>query len=545
MADYMFGAGTDISFWLTLPFLTVLPIQYSWRLTKPRKKEQPISHRLRSSALVLGLLISSCAPTQNGPAASPPPVDRTEPRLDMLYSAIPHEMAKNQLAGLSIAVFDNYRVVDTRSFGVKRMGENDPVRKTTAFSTASMSKPVTALLCLMLAEQGKIDLDAPIAQYVKSWQLPKSDLPGTSQVTLRQLLTHTAGTSQHGFADFYEGDAIPTLLDSLGGRLPRYDKPIEFIFAPGTGWKYSGGGYVIIQLAIEDHMGRRLADLAEELIFNPLGMVQTTMDQPGLPNFPTDVASVHDKNGNVIRTGLPITPQISASGMWSTPTDLANWTIAIQRALKGDRKTPISPEAARGLTEIFSLRHVGGMSMPFFRGFGFGNTDWFRHDGSNTGVGGDLLGAMEGGYGMIMLANGDNPNRYPVFATLRREIIGSMGWAERRKMQEQPIEPGLKNGIIGSYRGLLYDLGLEYQIAEEDGKLWIISEFFTQFLGRDRSVLHYLGDGSFAVADYPNQVRFERDSNGVIQGVTLSRPGSSASAFYRPMADLSLEAGQD
>ncbi|MFL9839567.1 serine hydrolase [Sphingomonas sp. ST-64] len=443
-------------------------------------------------------------------------------------------MAEHKLTGLSIAVFDRYRIVAVRSFGSKAVGTDAPIRDTTAFSTASISKPVTALLALMLEAEGRLDLDAPVATYLRRWRLPDSPYPASARITLRQLLTHRAGTSQHGFADYYEGDRIPTLVDSLEGRIPRYDKPIAFLFAPGTDWKYSGGGYVIAQMAIEDRTGRPLAALAAEKVFGPLGMRHTSMIQPGEPGFARDVALVHDEQGRIIRTGLPITPQVSASGMWSTPTDLARFAIAIQRALMGSHDGPVTPAMARALTGIVSLKPVGGMAMPFFRGFGLGRTDWFRHDGSNTGVNSDLFGAMTGGYGFVLMGNGDDANTGPVFAMLRGAIIDTMRWGATPP-PDRPIDPALARALPGTYKGLLYDLGLDYRIEEQDGALWIASDFFTQFLGRDASRMRHLGGGTFAIDDYPNRLRFHRGADGRIVQVTIDRPGSGADPVTRPV----------
>lgn len=495
-----------------------------------------IKNRLIVSWLVLAL--SGCVSAERHVVQREVAVS-SAPVLDSLWEEVPSAMAEHNLAGLSVAVFDHHSIIETRTFGVKSKASPTPVDTMTAFSTASISKPVTALLCLVLDAEGEIDIDVPIADYLESWQLPESsEFPTAAQVTWRQLLTHTAGTSQHGFADFYEGDTIPSLIDSLEGRIPRYDRPIEFRFAPGADWQYSGGGYVIVQLALEDHFGRPLRDLAREKIFSPLGLDHTTMSQPGDPGFLLNAAQVHEESGAVIRTGLPITPQVSASGMWSTPSDLATFAISIQRALAGETVGPITPAIAGTLTEIVSLEHVGGIGTPFFRGFGFGNTDWFRHDGSNTGVNSDLMGSMSGGYGIVLMGNGDDANTGPVFAMLRREIIDGMQWSARHMADEQPIPSGLAVAIAGSYKGLLYDLGLEYRIEETRGELWIASEFFTQFLGRERSRMRHLGGGEFAIDDYPNRLRFDLDDAGKVEGVTLSRSGSTAAAFKRSMSEI-------
>ena len=492
------------------------------------------------SAISLAVAVAGCISTDHGGTA-PQTSASSAPNLDGVWNNVPPTMAEHNLAGVSIAVFDDYSVVERRAFGVKSNATPTPIDTVTAFSTASISKPVTALLCLILDAEGAIDIDAPIAGYLESWTLPpSSQYPSAAQVTWRQLLTHTAGTSQHGFADYYEGDAIPTLIDSLEGRIPRYDRPIEFLFAPGTDWQYSGGGYVIVQLALEDHFGRPLQELARERVFTPLGLDHTTMAQPGEPDFPKDAALVHDEGGAVIGTGLPITPQVAASGMWSTPSDLAKFAIAIQRALAGETVGPITPSMAHTLTDVISLEQVGGMGTPFFRGFGFGNTDWFRHDGSNTGVNSDLLASMQGGYGMVLMGNGDDANTSPVFAMLRREVIDAMRWSSRQLLAQRPAPPELASAIVGRYRGLLYDLGLEYRIEVIDADLWIVSDFFTQFLGRERSRMRYLGDNEFAVDDYPNRVRFDLDAAGRVQSVTLLRRGSAAKPFIRPANELEV-----
>jgi CubicO group peptidase (beta-lactamase class C family) len=195
---------------------------------------------------------------------------------------------------------------------------------------------VTGTIAVMLAEKGVIDLDLPVSQYLKSWVLPASPLTKNKAITIRHLLTHTAGMTQGGFADFYLGDDIPTLIESLNGqKLPRYNKPISVKFEPETDWDYSGGGYVIAQVAIEDVTGKTLAQLAEEMLFKPLGMSHSTMYQHGHPKFLNNVAKVHDSEQKVIGTGLPICPQIAPSGMWSTALDMAKFVIEYQKALAG------------------------------------------------------------------------------------------------------------------------------------------------------------------------------------------------------------------
>lgn len=260
---------------------------------------------------------------------------------------IDQQLKKHNLAGFSLVVFENYEVVYSNQFGLKSTNSDEKIDENTAFSTASIAKPITALVCHILEEKGLINLDDPIDNYLKRWHLPKSQFTENNNPTWKQFLSHTAGTSQHGFADFYVGDTIPTIKQSLLGQLARYDKEIEFLFTPGESWKYSGGGYVIVQMALEDTLNKTMSELADEYIFSPLGLENTTMIQPNEKGFLTNVALVHDQNNKVIKTGLPITPQVGPSGLWSTPTDLAKITIEIQNALRNKNNKVISHNVAK------------------------------------------------------------------------------------------------------------------------------------------------------------------------------------------------------
>lgn len=488
-------------------------------------------------------ILQGCMTIPADPATPDTEVKNESSRWLKLSADVNREMIDKKLPGLSIAVFDDYKLVHSQQWGVKNSSAIAPLDAQTAFSTASISKPVTALICVILEERGLLGLDEPIAQSLRNWQLPENEFTRNRPITWRDLLSHRAGTTQHGFADFYEGDKIPTLVESLRGEIPRYDGPIEIRSRPGTKWQYSGGGYVIVQLALEDRFGIPLHQLAQEYIFTPLHMNNTTMVQPGHVEFPVNAAMVHDNNAEVIRTGLPITPQIAASGMWSTPQDLAKFSLGLQRALADRPGSPISNRAARELTDVISLEDVGGMGMSLFRGFGFGGVDWLQHDGSNTGVGAEMLASMEGGRGIIMMANGDKPNRHPLFALLRREIITAMDWRGSKYARAHTYPPAeLTQAIVGTYSGLLYDLDLPYEIAEDNGELTVISPFFEQFLGTDRSPMHYIGNDRFVVEDYPNIITFERNATGQLENVILSRKGSEVPPFARAAANLAAKA---
>lgn len=436
---------------------------------------------------------------------------------------IEQQLEKHKLAGFSLVVFENYKVVYSNQFGVKSIDSKEKIDANTAFSTASISKPITALLCYMLEEKGLINLDEPIDKQLKRWHLPKSKFTENNSPTWKQFLNHTAGTTQGGFADYYEGDTIPTIKQSLLGQIPRYDKEIDFLFTPGTDWEYSGGGYVIVQMALEDIFNKPIGVLAQEYIFSPLNMKNTTMIQPNENGFPSNVALVHDENGKVIRSGLPITPQVGASGMWSTPTDLAILAIEIQNALRNKNNKVISHSIAEKVTAVTALKNaVGGWSYGWQKTFGYNNYDWFSCNGSNTGVGGNVLATMTDGNGIVYLANGEKPNRFPVMNSTREKILTLMDWNKRVTEDIQEIPLSLKGKLIGTYDDFLYGQGMETKIIAKNNRLYVESQLLDFFKGKNENELLYLKDGSFRIVDYPNVLKFGF-SDGKLSSVILTR----------------------
>ncbi|AZA84397.1 serine hydrolase [Chryseobacterium lactis] len=468
--------------------------------------------------LIFTLIMSSCKTSNNALTST----KNYNFLTDSLH--INQQLEKYKLPGFSVVVFENYKVVYSNQFGVKSMNSQEKIDENTAFSTASISKPITALLCYLLEEKGLINLDDPIDKSLKRWHLPKSKFTEKISPAWRQFLNHTAGTSQSGFEDHYEGEKIPTITQSLLGQIPRYEKEIEFLFTPGTDWQYSGGGYVIVQMALEDTFNKPIAELAKEYIFSPLGLKNTTMIQPNEKGFLTNVALVHDKDGKVIKTGLPITPQVGPSGLWSTPTDLAKLSIEIQNALRNKNNKVISHQIATKMTKVTAIKNaVGGWGYGWQKSFAYNNYDWFSCNGSNTGVGGSVFATMKDGNGFVFLANGEKPNRFPVMNKTQRTILTLMNWnGKEPKVETQEMPFTLKQKLIGTYDDFLYGQGMETKILEKNNRLYVESPILEHFKGKNEYELVYLKNGLFKIVDYPNLLQFDFN-NGKIDSVTLTR----------------------
>lgn len=433
-----------------------------------------------------------------------------------------------KVPGLSFAVVDNYQVVYSHTAGLKETGTQNKIDSNTAFSTASISKPVTATIVAMLAEQGKLELDAPVSQYLRRWSIPTSQFTQNKPITFRHLLTHTAGTSQGGFADFNLGDDIPTPIESLNGiKLPRYNSPISVNFTPESDWEYSGGGYVIAQIAIEDITGKSLQQLAEDMIFTPLNMQHTTMFQNGHPKFLSNVAKAHDGHQKVMKDGIIICPQIAPSGMWSTAIDMAKFTIEYQKALAGKPTKVISKWVAEATTKVHSLKKVGGWSAGWMRMEAKGNLDWFSHGGSNTGTGGHVMSTMQGGKGIIVFINALTPQRNPAIDALIDSIISLMNWRQTVDSSQSIPDKNLITKMLGRYLSPFDQI----ITIKKQGDNLIYNNPLQIGGGNFQGKMFYQGEGKFALENNSNLFGIENSPKDKQAYLTVYRAGTSLKDF--------------
>ncbi len=168
-----------------------------------------------------------------------------------------------------------------KSYGLADTTTHRPVNNGTLFSAGSISKLVTAIVALKLVEQGLMNLDTPINQYLKSWQLEENDFTRKTPVTLRMLLSHRGGTSQSAYFGFTpDKKPLPTIVDILSGQPGTDSRAVVVNSEPNKAFRYSGGGFLVAQLAMMDMTGKDFAMLTNEMIFKPLGLHRTTFEQP-------------------------------------------------------------------------------------------------------------------------------------------------------------------------------------------------------------------------------------------------------------------------
>lgn len=406
---------------------------------------------------------------------------------------------------MSVAIFENYQIKELKNWGVKDAISKERMNENTIFCTASIAKPISALLFAILEDKGLIDLKAEVSSYLKRWEIPVNDKNAGIKLNFEHIFSHTAGTSQHGHIDFYSGDTIPTPVQSLNGQIAGGNEALRFLDVPGTSWRYSGGAYVIAQIALEDHLGKSFTEIAQKHLFEPLKLKNTTFYQPNEPQFAyTNIAKSHDDQGNVIRNGIQITPQLAPSGLWSTPKDLSLIIIEIQKALAGIKTDIISNSCANRITKVITTDVMGGWSLGWERRFKFGNRDWFSHGGANAGMGGYIYGTMKGGNGVVILGNAGNRIRIPVENAIRDKVIQSKGWKNVLNTSEYKlIDPIYGEKLAGNYCSSNFTelIPIKYQ----DGRLWV-----NNFDGGRTLELFYLGHNTFRVDESNRLLRFNQ-----------------------------------
>ena len=212
--------------------------------------------------------------------------------------AIEDRMAFYRVPGISIAVINNYQLDWAKAYGVSNEKTKQKVTTETAFQAASISKTINAVGLLKWANENNIDFYADINSILKSWQfLYQND----DQISIHDLLTHTAGLSIHGFPGYLNGDNLPTTVQILNGEKPANNRSVKSILPSGEKFKYSGGGTTITQLILEDHVGD-YASYMHENIFKVLNMNHSFYPT----NMKEDISMSHNRNGKIRKNGYNI-----------------------------------------------------------------------------------------------------------------------------------------------------------------------------------------------------------------------------------------------
>jgi CubicO group peptidase (beta-lactamase class C family) len=357
--------------------------------------------RLRSIALAIAAMfclacISALRAQPNHPSALMQELDIAPPGQSSQSVSLDQAMRALNIPSVGISLIDNGKIAWTTVVGDQAAG--------TLFQAASVSKFVTAIAVMRLVQAGRLDLDLGVNAYLTSWRLPETSRAENGKVTLRRLLSMTAGINVPGYLGYLPGATLPTLSEILNGSPPANSPPVTIMTPPGSTYAYSGGGYEIIEAIVEDVTGQPFATAMKTLVLEPAGMRDSVFLQPLPQHLIARAATGHTRDGRVCPGGWRVIPELAAGGLWSTPNDLAQLLISFIQDIDGTNAPWLSKDAVRTMLARQPPGHYGlGAAVS-----GEGESLVLMKRGQNIGYQSFLILFPFLGKGMVVMTNSDN-----------------------------------------------------------------------------------------------------------------------------------------
>lgn len=407
-------------------------------------------------------------------------------------------MAHYGVPGVSIAVVKDRNVLWHEVFGLADRQTGERVTRNTLFQAGSISKPVAAYGALKMVQQAQLTLDKPVNEKLTTWQIPQSPFTAKVPVTLTHLTTHTGGLTVHGFPGYAPGAPVPTLVQLLNGSPPANTPAIFVNQLPGESWRYSGGGYSVMQQLMIDVAGKPFPALMREFVLGPLGMTHSTYEQPLPPKKLSIAAAGVLPDGSDVPGKRHTYPEMAAAGLWTTAQDLAIFAADVQQALDGKSEV-LSQAMAEAMLEPV-VPHFG-------RGFGIeqrnGHT-YFQHGGWDEGFCAQLTASRDGGVGVAVMINSNHPQ-------FLSEVVNAVGaayqWPGYVDLQKQPMPRQALETYPGRYR---YTAEQSITVTQSDSRL------FMQYVGEQPQELLHIGENVFVRRERGARITFSQNEDSPV-----------------------------
>jgi CubicO group peptidase (beta-lactamase class C family) len=418
-------------------------------------------------------------------------------------------MEHYNVPGVSIAIVENGKIKWAKGYGIANTNNGSKVDTNTIFQAGSISKPLAALSALKLVENGSIDINENVNIYLKEWKIPESDFTQEEKVTLRRLLTHTAGMTVHGFPGYQQTDTFPSISEVLNGK---GNTPKIFVDTiPGSIWRYSGGGYTVMEKMVEDVSGLPLDEYMSKNILQTIGMKNSTYEQPLGPEHHSNASAAYDTDGKIIDGLWHNYPEQAAAGLWTTPMDLAKYCIEIQQILAGKENGVLSKETIEKMLTKHKNDWGLGPSIQWEK-----DSLIFRHGGKNAGFTNNLISFANRGNAVIVMTNADNGGK--LIGEILRSVSNYYNWGISNPKVVEVIEVDEEklNNLVGKYL-------LDFQVPDigdyiidieiKDDKL-----FVTDPNNGDTNILNALEELKFIDLENGDEVVFQlgEDKVGIL-----------------------------
>lgn len=371
------------------------------------------------------------------------------------------QLARHRVPGVSYATIESGGIVKLGSVGSADESSGRSLRSDMALQAASISKAVTAIGFMVLVDAGAVDLDADVETYLTTWAIPSSQFKALTPTTGRALLSHSAGASVPSYPGFELNSDLPDLDAILTGAEKSYSDPVTIDSAPGS-YRYSGGGYMILQKTIEDVSGLPFEQFMQEKVFGPVGMQNSTF---AIRQGEAGAAFGHDWSGQRRSDPWQDYPQSAPAGLWTTPEDLAKLMIEFGRSYRGEAEGLLSRNAAQEMTKVVIDETGLGFGVH-----GSGADLKVSHAGWSHGYRSYMIFFPETGEGFVAIANADAGHN--LIDDLVRTVAATRNWAgmfDRNIKEQASWQSDRLEAVTGTF--IMSPAGFPVQISAQDGLL--------------------------------------------------------------------------
>jgi CubicO group peptidase (beta-lactamase class C family) len=432
--------------------------------------------------------------------------------------SLSERMAALHVNGVSVAVIHHGVIEWAQGFGVASVG-GPAVTAETLFQAGSISKPVAAMAALHQVQLGKLSLDANVNTVLTSWKLPDAPIAGGKPVTLRELLTHTGGTTVHGFPGYAVDAPVPTLVQVLNGEKPANTPAIRIEAAPATKWNYSGGGYTIMQQMLVDETKETFPKLLHDTVLAPIGMTHSTYQQPLPAELRANAATPYEFDGKPVAGGAHTYPEMAAAGLWTTPTDLARYAIEVQHSLKGEWNHVLSQQ----MTKQMLTPGMGGYGLGLAIG-GAATNPYFGHGGVNEGFESTMSAYENEGEGAVVMTNAQGGSR--LADEVMRSIAAVYHWPDFQPKVRTVVTVDPK--ILANYAGT-YELRPNFDLVVTVQNEHLV----TQATGQGSFAMLAESETKFFPTAFDAEIEFFKDDQGKVSSLLLRQNGRETKALKK------------
>lgn len=364
-----------------------------------------------------------------------------------------------KVPGVSIAVVENGKIKWAKGYGYANTKTGTKVDANTLFQAGSISKPLAALSALKLFENDSLELNKDVNYYLKDWQIPESKFTKTEKVTLEKLLTHTAGMTVHGFPGYQQTDEFPETIDVLNGNGNTAKILVDTI--PGSIWRYSGGGYTVMEKVVEDVSGLSLDEYMSKNILLPIGMKNSTYQQPIAKEWQNNISAAYDGNGKLIKGLWNNYPEQAAAGLWTTASDLALYCIEIQDIAQGKKDGILTKKTVQKMLTKHKNDWGLGPSLQNEK-----DSLIFGHGGKNAGFTNDLKAYAYQGNAVVVMTNADNGRK--LISEIKNAVSKYYNWgiSNQKVVEVTKISSDILIKYVGKYQLENRNIIIDFQIVE-------------------------------------------------------------------------------